>query len=200
MLARGAGVNDRDGLTDNTLLHYACKSGASGLGSTAGSAAAVAELVSRGADCNVRSNWTDMTPLHTAAFFGFGAGIEALLRSANPVKVNLPCREFDGATALHMAAMAGSEAGVNALVGYGANPGVKDANRRTPLDCAKAVASSMSGAGSSAGATWDRLIAILAESGPSKSSARGAAGPGAKSTLTPDQVRTPSPLGPPMCR
>ena len=28
VLRRGANVNDRDGLTDLTLLHYACKSGA----------------------------------------------------------------------------------------------------------------------------------------------------------------------------
>ena len=28
MLRRGANVNDRDDLTDLTLLHYACKSGA----------------------------------------------------------------------------------------------------------------------------------------------------------------------------
>ena len=32
MLKRGANVNDRDGLTDMTLLHYAAKSGAAGIG------------------------------------------------------------------------------------------------------------------------------------------------------------------------
>lgn len=32
MLKRGATVNDKDGLTDMTLLHFAAKSGARGLG------------------------------------------------------------------------------------------------------------------------------------------------------------------------
>jgi CAP-Gly domain-containing linker protein 3/4 len=32
MLKRGASVNDKDGLTDMTLLHFAAKSGARGLG------------------------------------------------------------------------------------------------------------------------------------------------------------------------
>lgn len=32
ILKRGCGVNDRDGLTDMTLLHYCCKAGAPGIG------------------------------------------------------------------------------------------------------------------------------------------------------------------------
>lgn len=32
ILKRGCNVNDRDGLTDMTLLHYTCKSGAHGIG------------------------------------------------------------------------------------------------------------------------------------------------------------------------
>ncbi|CAI8017268.1 CAP-Gly domain-containing linker protein 4 [Geodia barretti] len=32
VLRRGANVNDRDGLTDLSLLHFACKSGAAGVG------------------------------------------------------------------------------------------------------------------------------------------------------------------------
>lgn len=32
MLSRGASVNDKDGLTDMSLLHFAAKSGARGLG------------------------------------------------------------------------------------------------------------------------------------------------------------------------
>lgn len=32
ILRRGCHVNDRDGLTDMTLLHYACKAGAHGVG------------------------------------------------------------------------------------------------------------------------------------------------------------------------
>lgn len=32
ILKRGCYVNDRDGLTDMTLLHYSCKAGAHGVG------------------------------------------------------------------------------------------------------------------------------------------------------------------------
>lgn len=32
ILKRGCHVNDRDGLTDMTLLHYSCKAGAHGVG------------------------------------------------------------------------------------------------------------------------------------------------------------------------
>lgn len=32
ILKRGCGVNDRDGLTDMSLLHYCCKAGAPGIG------------------------------------------------------------------------------------------------------------------------------------------------------------------------
>lgn len=32
LLKRGCHVNDRDGLTDMTLLHYSCKAGAHGVG------------------------------------------------------------------------------------------------------------------------------------------------------------------------
>lgn len=32
IIKRGCNVNDRDGLTDMTLLHYTCKSGAHGIG------------------------------------------------------------------------------------------------------------------------------------------------------------------------
>lgn len=32
ILKRGCGVNDRDGLTDMSLLHYCCKAGAQGIG------------------------------------------------------------------------------------------------------------------------------------------------------------------------
>lgn len=34
ILKRGCHVNDRDGLTDMTLLHYSCKAGAHGVGKT----------------------------------------------------------------------------------------------------------------------------------------------------------------------
>ena len=42
----GAGANDRDSLTDMTLLHFACKSGADGVGNEHDAANLVRELLS----------------------------------------------------------------------------------------------------------------------------------------------------------
>ena len=48
MFSRGAHVNDRDGLTDMTLLHYAAKAGAAGMGAADAAANAINMLIKRG--------------------------------------------------------------------------------------------------------------------------------------------------------
>ena len=47
ILQRGGGVNDRDGLTDMTLLHFASKAGASGLGDENNAANLVSSLLDK---------------------------------------------------------------------------------------------------------------------------------------------------------
>ncbi|XP_020620574.1 CAP-Gly domain-containing linker protein 3-like [Orbicella faveolata] len=47
VLRRGAHVDDRDGLTDMTLLHYACKAGAVGVGDVAAASIVVSSLISQ---------------------------------------------------------------------------------------------------------------------------------------------------------
>ena len=162
MLRRGADVNDRDGLTDNTLLHYACKSGAGGLGRQAWSAKAVERLIKEGANPNQRCRWTDMTPVHTAAFFGFSEGLSAMLRGKTKVQVDMACREFDGATALHMAAMAGAPEAVEALISHGADARARDNNQRTAADCARVVAASQAMGDFEATERWERIASVLA--------------------------------------
>ncbi|XP_072141427.1 CAP-Gly domain-containing linker protein 4-like isoform X4 [Dermacentor andersoni] len=81
VLKRGAHVNDRDGLTDMTLLHYACKSGATGVGDLTSSTQTVGILLDYGADPTLRCRWTDMAPLHYAAYFDVPPVIELLLKA-----------------------------------------------------------------------------------------------------------------------
>ena len=47
-------MNDRDGLTDMTMLHYAVKSGAKGIGEVQNTLQALQLLLSRGADSFIR--------------------------------------------------------------------------------------------------------------------------------------------------
>jgi len=74
-------VSDRDGLTDMTLLHYACKSGARGMGSNDEACRAVSWLLQQGADPYVRCRWTNMAAIHYAAYFDV-ASVAAILLAA----------------------------------------------------------------------------------------------------------------------
>jgi len=67
VLRRGAHIDDRDGLTDMTLLHYVCKSGSSGVGDVDMALRTVRYLVeSFDADVSLRCRWTDMSAIHYA--------------------------------------------------------------------------------------------------------------------------------------
>lgn len=81
ILRRGANINDRDGLTDMTLLHYASKSGAAGIGSPDLAAEVSSMLIGKGADLYVRCRWTNMTALHYAAYFDVVPVIKVLLKA-----------------------------------------------------------------------------------------------------------------------
>lgn len=100
MLRRGAHVDDRDGLTGMTLLHYAAKSGA--LGNEDLACRISTFLLDEGACLEARCGWADMTPLHYAAYFDCPMLVELLLsRGADPL---VRSATADGATPLHMAA------------------------------------------------------------------------------------------------
>ena len=79
VLKRGAHINDRDGLTDMTLLHYASKSAATGIGDIEEACRMVHLLLSAGADVFVRCRWTNMTALHYAVYFDVAPIVEILL-------------------------------------------------------------------------------------------------------------------------
>ncbi|XP_015196492.2 CAP-Gly domain-containing linker protein 3 isoform X1 [Lepisosteus oculatus] len=84
ILKRGCHVNDRDGLTDMTLLHYTCKAGAHGVGDPAAALRLSNQLIALGADVSLRSRWTNMNALHYAAYFDVPELIRILLKAAKP--------------------------------------------------------------------------------------------------------------------
>ncbi|KAG8510215.1 CAP-Gly domain-containing linker protein 4, partial [Galemys pyrenaicus] len=85
ILKRGCNVNDRDGLTDMTLLHYTCKSGAHGIGDVDTAVKFATQLIDLGADVSLRSRWTNMNALHYAAYFD----VPELIRMWMPLAVTL---------------------------------------------------------------------------------------------------------------
>ncbi|XP_025030506.1 CAP-Gly domain-containing linker protein 4 isoform X2 [Python bivittatus] len=84
IIKRGCNVNDRDGLTDMTLLHYTCKSGAHGIGDVETAAKFASQLIDLGADISLRSRWTNMNALHYAAYFDVPELITIILKNAKP--------------------------------------------------------------------------------------------------------------------
>ncbi|KAK3537490.1 hypothetical protein QTP70_012117 [Hemibagrus guttatus] len=102
ILKRGCGVNDRDGLTDMTLLHYCCKAGAPGIGDAESAASFARKLLSLGADPSLRSRWTNMSALHYAAYFDVPHLIRVVLQASQPGEVDATCSDFDFGTALHI--------------------------------------------------------------------------------------------------
>lgn len=118
ILKRGCGVNDRDGLTDMSLLHYCCKAGAQGIGQRSrlkaissgassvlhrtpaffprclGDPAAAADFARRllalGADPNLRSRWTNMRALHYAAYFDVPQLIRVVMQASQPGGERMP--------------------------------------------------------------------------------------------------------------
>uniref|UniRef100_A0A3Q2YMD4 CAP-Gly domain containing linker protein 3 n=2 Tax=Hippocampus comes TaxID=109280 RepID=A0A3Q2YMD4_HIPCM len=132
ILKRGCHVNDRDGLTDMTLLHYSCKAGAHGVGDPAAALRLTSQLMSLGADVSLRSRWTNMNALHYAAYFDVPELVRVLLKAAKPRVLNSTCSDFHYGTALHIAASNLCLGAVKCLLEHGANPTVRNENGHVP--------------------------------------------------------------------
>ncbi|XP_057626842.1 CAP-Gly domain-containing linker protein 4 isoform X1 [Chionomys nivalis] len=134
ILKRGCNVNDRDGLTDMTLLHYTCKSGAHGIGDVETAVKFAAQLIDLGADASLRSRWTNMNALHYAAYFDVPELIRVILKTSKPKDVDATCSDFNFGTALHIAAYNLCAGAVKTLLEHGANPAFRNDKGQTPVD------------------------------------------------------------------
>ncbi|KAM3911792.1 CAP-Gly domain-containing linker protein 3 [Leptodactylus fuscus] len=134
ILKRGCHVNDRDGLTDMTLLHYACKAGAHGVGDPAAAVRLTNQLLVLGADVTLRSRWTNMNALHYAAYFDVPELLRILLKASKPKVLNSTCSDFNHGTALHIAASNLCLGAVKCLLEHGANPSVRNSKGQVPAD------------------------------------------------------------------
>ncbi|CAB1439871.1 unnamed protein product [Pleuronectes platessa] len=134
ILKRGCGVNDRDGLTDMSLLHYCCKAGAPGIGDADTAASFARQLLGRGADPNLRSRWTNMRALHYAAYFDVPQLIWVVLQASQLGEVDATCSDFDFGTALHIAASNLCTSAVKCLLELGANPAFRNEKGQCPAD------------------------------------------------------------------
>uniref|UniRef100_A0A7N6BNN2 CAP-Gly domain-containing protein n=1 Tax=Anabas testudineus TaxID=64144 RepID=A0A7N6BNN2_ANATE len=136
ILKRGCGVNDRDGLTDMSLLHYCCKAGAPGIGDAETAASFARQLLALGADPNLRSRWTNMRALHYAAYFDVPQLIQVVLQASQPGEVDATCSDFDFGTALHIAASNLCISAVKCLLELGANPAFRNEKGQYMADAA----------------------------------------------------------------
>uniref|UniRef100_A0AAR2M267 CAP-Gly domain-containing protein n=1 Tax=Pygocentrus nattereri TaxID=42514 RepID=A0AAR2M267_PYGNA len=134
ILKRGCHVNDRDGLTDMTLLHYSCKAGAHGVGDPEAALRLSNQLIALGADVSLRSRWTNMNALHYAAYFDVPELIRVLLKAAKPRVLNSTCSDFYHGTALHIAASNLCLGAVKCLLEHGANPTVRNDKGQGPAE------------------------------------------------------------------
>uniref|UniRef100_A0A672NU66 CAP-Gly domain-containing protein n=1 Tax=Sinocyclocheilus grahami TaxID=75366 RepID=A0A672NU66_SINGR len=134
ILKRGCGVNDRDGLTDMTLLHYCCKAGAPGIGDAESAASFARQLLSLGAEPSLRSRWTNMNALHYAAYFDVPPLIRVVLQASQPGEVDATCSDFDFGTVLHIAASNLCTSAVKCLLELGANPAFRNDKGQCPAD------------------------------------------------------------------
>ncbi|XP_067901362.1 CAP-Gly domain-containing linker protein 4-like isoform X5 [Heterodontus francisci] len=134
ILSRGCHVNDRDGLTDMTLLHYTCKAGAQGIGDAEIAAKFASQLIDMGADVTLRSRWTNMNALHYAAYFDVPELIRVVLKDANAGEVDSTCSDFNFGTSLHIAASNLCLSAVKFLLEHGANPVFRNDKGQMPAD------------------------------------------------------------------
>lgn len=78
----GAHPDDRDSVTDMTFLMFSCKAGAGGVGDGSAAAKVAQKLLDLGASWKIRCRWTNMAPLHYAAYFDVAPVLNTLLKSS----------------------------------------------------------------------------------------------------------------------
>ena len=84
-MKRDINVNDRDGLTDMTLLMYVAKAGAHGVGDVDEACRMATLLLSKGADVFTRCRWTNMTAAHYATYFDVAPVLKILLKASKAI-------------------------------------------------------------------------------------------------------------------
>ncbi|KAK2510888.1 hypothetical protein Q9966_016798 [Columba livia] len=109
-----------------TLLHYACKAGAHGVGDPAAAVRLSTRLLALGGDVGLRSRWTHMNALHYAAYFDVPELIRTLLRAGAPRVLHSTCSDFSHGTALHIAASNLCLGAVRCLLEHGADPALRN--------------------------------------------------------------------------
>ncbi|KAG8552728.1 hypothetical protein GDO81_003019 [Engystomops pustulosus] len=117
-----------------TLLHYACKAGAHGVGDPAAAVRLTNQLLVLGADVTLRSRWTNMNALHYAAYFDVPELLRILLKASKPKVLNSTCSDFNHGTAVHIAASNLCLGAVKCLLEHGANPSVRNSKGQVPAD------------------------------------------------------------------
>jgi len=135
VLKRGAHPDDRDSLTDMTLLMYCCKAGASGVGNVEAAVKITTYLVERGCDMEARCRWTDMAALHYSTYFDVAPVLTILLHHTKGADVDTHCVEYENGTALHIAASNLSLGAARVLLKFGANIETTDDLGRKPVEC-----------------------------------------------------------------
>ncbi|XP_072023848.1 CAP-Gly domain-containing linker protein 3-like [Amphiura filiformis] len=135
LLSRDFHLDDRDGLTDMTLLHYACKAGSHGFADGERALKLARQLLRANADPSFICYWTGMNALHYAAFFNAPQMIELLLEECQGFTLDIPCSEFYNGSCLHIAASVNCVDAVKCLLKRGANVYAKDSIGRIPMQC-----------------------------------------------------------------
>jgi len=135
ILSRGAHVDDVDGLTGMTLLHFACKSASEGVGDVEKAVSLVEYLIQEGASVRLRARWTDMLPLHYAAYFDCDKIIELLVKASGGTDIDARSSDFNQGTALHIAAASLGLNAVRCLLEHGADPTLLNNKEQTALQC-----------------------------------------------------------------
>lgn len=127
--------NDRDPITDMTLLMYCCKAGANGVGCTQKAELVTTLLLEKGFDSNIKCKWTDMTALHYASYFNVAPVVRRILERGGEESISSRCALFENGSALHIAAANLSLDAAIVLIEFGADIFIKDDFARTPYDC-----------------------------------------------------------------
>jgi len=135
IMKRGAHPDDRDSLTDMTLVMYACKAGASGVGSVDTASKITEYLVKQGADLSAKCRWTDMAPLHYATFFDVAPVLTTLLHHTKGSDVDTQCVEYENGTPLHIAASNLCLGAARVLLKFGADVEATDDLGRRAVEC-----------------------------------------------------------------